>query len=446
MRRTYLYIFIFIFVLSLAGCARNSASSQPGDPQETTISESTGNSLPTKDESGNLSGNGAESTVLTFVKINDVVPQYDTASTEMFTVSADRQDNAQYEASYIHLPNIGSFEYANGVFTVCTDEVSMKQGNHNAAYVLKNGQITEIVSKTFSQEYDLFGTTYQVEFAYAEYDGQTLITYSPACYEANHVHGAVAILNNNSCLVDFTEQAATGETMHHLFILDLNNGNISDLYSCLSPDMQKNLLCNAVNRIAFIDESRFVIEQVNGPFYYVNTVDNVVRNLDSLLGFEIKQCSIVGERVVCWNEDGDYWKVNTADLSTRMLLEGKKDSFASGIWYKNGCSFTIYKDAGKYHIFDFASETDTAITPPDGWELRKELFQPSPDGRGFFTFKLEDNGALQLLVFDCDFMRFVEICRTNLNAVHEAVGGWTSDGKIVIRSDGCTDFYIYDLK
>ena len=446
MRRSLLYIAIFILVLSLVGCKRKPAAIQSNDPPEKLISESVSGNLPTETKNEDLSGGGAESAATTFVSIHDVVPQYDTTSSEMFFISDNQHDDAQCKTSYVHLPNMGHFEYANDVFTVCTDEVYMNQGNHYAAYVIENGQFEELGRETFSKEYDLFGNTYRVEFEYAVYDGQILITYSPACNETNHVHGAVEFLENNSCLVGFAEQASSGETMYHLMILDLSNGELTDLYSSLSPELQKKLRCSQVDNIAFISDNRFVIEQVDGSFYYVDTVDNVACNLDSLVGVEIKQCSVVGENVVCWNADGDYWEINVADLSTRLLLNDKKDSYASGIWYENGCSFTVYKSEGKFHVFDFVKKTDRIITPPDGWELRTETFHASPDGRRFYTIKREDNGPIQLLAFDCDLMKFVEICRTNLNTVDETMGGWTADGKIFIQSQNGTDIYIYDVK
>lgn len=446
MRRSLIYIAIFILVLSLVGCKRKSAGIQSDDPPEKLISESVSGNLPTETENEDLSGGGAESAATTFVSIHDVVPQYDTTSSEMIFFSADQHDDTQCEASYVHLPNRGHFEYANDVFMVCTDEVYMNQGNHFAAYVIENAQFEELGRETFSQEYDLFGSTYRVEFEYSAYDGQIYITYSPACNEEKHVHGAVEYLKNNSCLVVFEEQDPSGETLYHLMILDLSNGELTDLYSALSPELQKRLLCGYVDNIAFISESRFVIEQVNGPFYYVDSVDNVVCNLDSLVGVGIKQCSVVGENVVCWNADGDYWEINVADLSTRLLLSDKKDSYASGIWYENGCSFAVYKSEGKYHVFDYAKKTDRIITPPDGWELRMETFHASPDGRRFYTIKREDNGPIQLLVFDCDLIKFVEVCRTNLNTVDETIGGWTDDGKIIIQSQNGTDIYIYDVK
>ena len=43
-------------------------------------------------------------------------------------------------------------------------------------------------------------------------------------------------------------------------------------------------------------------------------------------------------------------------------------------------------------------------------------------------------------------MKFVEICRTNLNTVDETMGGWAADGKIFIQSQNGTDIYIYDVK
>ena len=69
----------------------------------------------------------------------------------------------------------------------------------------------------------------------------------------------------------------------------------------------------------------------------------------------------------------------------------------------------------------------------------------SPDGRKFYAIKRDDGGAIQILVFDFDQMKFIEISRDNLNDVSETMVGWTPDGKIVIASGEYMDFYIYNI-
>lgn len=65
--------------------------------------------------------------------------------------------------------------------------------------------------------------------------------------------------------------------------------------------------------------------------------------------------------------------------------------------------------------------------------------------RLMYTIKCNEGGEIQILVIDCEQMKFIEITRDNMNDVSETMVGWTPDGKIVIASGEYTDFYIYNI-
>ena len=79
------------------------------------------------------------------------------------------------QGKYVHTPV--STLAQDGVFLVCTDDVHTKQGSHYDAYYEKQGEFIKLEEHTFTQDYDLRGTTFQVRLDWAEYNGKTIITW-----------------------------------------------------------------------------------------------------------------------------------------------------------------------------------------------------------------------------------------------------------------------------
>lgn len=436
---------IAIFTLLLCACNNQAPTTQTDTAQNTDASENL-TSNPTDGIGDDMSSVSEPIEVLAMdsITIRDVVPEYDTESDEMFIVPSVQEDGTS-EAVYVHMGNIGHFEYADNVFTVCTDEAEMNQGTHFTAYVLEDGEFQKLDSVLFSQEYELYGGTYHVEFEYATYADQIIPTYSAVDAGTNFINGAVAFLSNMTCLVDFQELGTDGNTQHHLMILDLSDGELKDFYDGMNAELLDDLISKQVKAIAFLNETSFVVQQAGGTFYYVDIAQNRICNLETVIDADIKQCAFTSSGIVCWNADGDYWRVNTEDLQPRYLLNAGATSYSAGISQGNGSSFTVYKKDGQFHVFDFENEIDTTLLIPEGWELNTEALHSSPDGRKFYAIKRNDGEAIQILVFDCEQMKFIEIFRENLNDVSETIVGWTPDGKIVIASGEYTDFYIYNI-
>ena len=436
---------IAILTLLLCACNNQAPTTQTDTTQNADASENlTVNSTDgTGDDISGVS-EPTEATAMESITIRDVVPEYDTESPEMFIIPA-MHENVTSEAVHVHVGNIGHFEYADNVFTVCTDEAEMKQGTHFTAYVLEDGEFQQLDSVLFSWDYELYGDTYHVEFEYATYADQIIPTYSAADGDANCINGAVAFLSSTTCLVDFQELAADGNTQHHLMILDVMNGKLKDFYDGMSAELLDDLISKQVRAIAFLNETSFVVQQAGDTFYYVDIAQNRICNLETVIDADIKQCAITSSGFVCWNAEGDYWRINTEDLQPRYLLNAGASSYSAGISQGNGSSFTVYKKDGQFHVFDFENEIDTTLLIPEGWVLNTEALHSSPDGRKFYAIRRDDGGAIQILVFDCDQMKFIEISRENLNDVSETMVGWTPDGKIVIASGEYTDFYIYNI-
>ncbi len=64
-----------------------------------------------------------------------------------------------------------------GAVMKCLDEQAMNRGTHYAAYTVENGELTELERHTVSQDYELNGVTYPLDFEWCMNDGQLILPY-----------------------------------------------------------------------------------------------------------------------------------------------------------------------------------------------------------------------------------------------------------------------------
>lgn len=67
---------------------------------------------------------------------------------------------------------------SGGSIMKCLDEQAMLSGSHYAAYTVEGGELVELERHTFSQECELDGSAYQIDFEWCMNDGQLVIPYS----------------------------------------------------------------------------------------------------------------------------------------------------------------------------------------------------------------------------------------------------------------------------
>lgn len=69
-----------------------------------------------------------------------------------------------------------------GTVRKCLDEQAMNRGTHYAAYTVENGELVELERHTVSQDYELNGVTYQLDFEWCMNDGQLTLPYTGENY------------------------------------------------------------------------------------------------------------------------------------------------------------------------------------------------------------------------------------------------------------------------
>ena len=69
-----------------------------------------------------------------------------------------------------------------GIVMKCLDEQAMNRGTHYAAYTVENGELVELERHTVSQNYELNGVTYPLDFEWCMNDGQPILPYTGENY------------------------------------------------------------------------------------------------------------------------------------------------------------------------------------------------------------------------------------------------------------------------
>ena len=430
-------------MLCLCSCIDQSYGKENA-PSHSDTTQSTQDTNETTNVNTEASLPNTQTTYTEFISTSDIIPLYDTDSSEMLVITSEHQNSEVYLSNYYHLKH-AKFR-RNNVFTVCTDEIEMNQGNHYAAYIIKDGEIVPIESSKVSKSYDLFGTTYHIEFEYAVCEGQTIFTYCPVSENFTDPGPFREYPGDYCCLLQLCELTDDNNLLYHQMILNLETGDLTDLLDGIDPKEQTEIIDKQANNIAFLDEDRFVIKQVSGSVYYVDTKKEVVCNLDELLDTTVQHCSIVGESIICWNKNGDFWKVDTSDLASKLLLTGLRSFSASGIWNDKGSKYVIYMTNKEYHVYNTETEQDQIIAIPSNWDIQLAALHFSPDGTKVYYAVQDENAQYQILIFDFERMKFTELVRTNENSVEDCMISWTPDSKIIIHANKFRETYVYEIK
>lgn len=441
-----IFLASLLLLALLAGCVQEGALISTDDMEHTTAStspsEAESTAVTTEATTEVTTEAPTQGVVLPLYRFTDTVPDYDTTASAPFLVSTESISQERY-AQYIHTPNLADYRYSDGAFLLCADEVEMKSGSHYRAYAVQNGQITELPRTTFSRTYSLYGNTYRIDFEYAVHQGQLLFTYAPNPEDYTEIRYPLCELGDGKCLVSINE-FSTGVGRHHLMCLDLNTGDLTDYYAPLSEENRELAISHDFAYLTVLDSDRFVLRGSRDGFCYIDLARDIAFSLDALVGEELADFGIVGDDIVCWNSKNDFWFIDTATQTVSEFADLRRSAKAYS-------TFAIYEDDEDVgHIFDYVTQTDTAIAMPEGWEFSTSTNR-SKDGRRFCFHKSEED-CTKYLFCDLDLMEFVELVITNVDPADIDKAGhseWTEDGYFVIyartHKDTAYDIYVYDI-
>lgn len=452
--------FLLLCMILLCGCSKN-GNVEPPVAESVSVSTEPIQEVPTAETAFPIQTSTPVETIpefselekTEFLAIEDHVPSYDPSVQFSFPiVSGEKHDSLQ--TAYYHIDSYGHLVKGSGIFRICTDPPEMNQGSHYGVFQMTDGGLMELPRYTFSKVLEFQGQNYNIEFEYCCYENEIIITYISALAEDFRILDTT--LRNGKCLISIPLNIKDVLQIDYPILLDVETGTLVDflegisresMLNCLLDDLDLSRFYTILNAV-FLEDNRLLVEMNGNWFYLYDAVAGTVHDLGSMSGYELTDCAIAGEYIVCWNDAGDYWKIHPDTLEVRdILLDVPFVEFTSGIWQGSGCSFTLYRDeARNLHVYDFLTDTDQILPEPSGWTLEGYSSHPSPDGRKLLFFQGNQSGTYQLLIFDCDRMQFCEIKRENTNAIRESLIQWTQDNAVVVISDTNQDFYVYQWK
>lgn len=436
MRKLHLLV-AFILTFSLSACI-----SQDPSPD----ASSTNTSTP-KSEVTHTAETVQQVAGTPIMTVTDIVPLYDTSAADWNLIPAAQQNPEVYEAVYYHFDTTVRFLQEN-LIMICTDEQEYNQGSHYAVYEIANGEFHALENKEFLQNYEINGSVYHIEFEYTVYNGEIILTYVP--YSGSPDIYFRKCLSDHTYLLELIDSSDPENVVHQLMILDIETGELTDYLKTLEPELQQQIIQDQTDDITFLDKNRFVISKINGSFYYVDLNNNTGCPLDSLIGADLDHTFIAGESIVCYNASGDFWKIDTADLTYKQLLTGIENFKAGTLDERYDTQYIIYLSQEAYHVYDTINEQDNILVPPEDWDFVLEGLHTSPDGKRTYDLKLEDD-QYQVLILNFETLTFTELLRNNENNVTDDHIAWTNDDKLVIRAEKHSDrldteYFVYDFK
>ncbi len=369
------------------------------------------------------------------------------------------------DAQCIHTPVAAHAQ--SGTFLVCTDEIETNQGSHYDAYYEYNGEFVKLEEQTFQQDYSLQGVNFYVEFDWAVYNGNVIVTW----VEANEPY----VLRNaagdaSSVLHEFIFTDENGSESRYPVLLNLYTGELVDV---LSGTGAENFCI--YNSAISADKTKMLLARGTADgeiLYYVDLVTRQMHSIDSLSGEHANSCTLIDNTLVCWKlSDGYYtaWRIDLTNFQRTELFAQKFNAAATperdagivflmgfdgwihqGSFYA-GSSFALEVDeAQQVSVIDLATGMKTQI-PGFIWTEGCQMI-PSADGSKLLLAGGPAGENFDYVgVLDYEAMTFVEFSREHLSNVQEHIAYWFDENTVVIHASAtpdslCSDFYLYSLE
>lgn len=233
--------------------------------------------------------------------------------------------------------------------------------------------------------------------------------------------------------------------------VDLETGELTDFLSDMEPASLHDALSKEIYTVAFFENDNFVAQRSDNCFYYFDVEKKQIYNLGEVSGKTVSNCSLLSSEVICWGEQGDFWKIDLEDMEVTSLITASQVEYVAGIQGmhgKTGSCFALYRDDYQcLCIYDFEAEECSILDEPDGWLISGDACYPSHCGRKLCMISSEgEDDISRYLVFDADTKSFLEIDVKHPGFSLQGLIGPNLQNEIVLISSSMRDFYFYKLK
>lgn len=268
-----------------------------------------------------------------------------------------------------------------GIVMKCLDEQAMNRGTHYAAYTVENGQLVELERHTVSQNYELNGVAYPLDFEWCMNDGQLILPYVGAeCYPILKYRYRAAPER------EFVMLTRNDINSRYPVMLNLLTGEVTDVLSGIELDnIQTVEVSPSGNHLLLMCSSEVGYEDATVWHY-----DIAEKSLNDITDISPHKSggTFVSDNIICTCEDGI---IRRCDLETGELEELYNANTSGENAQMLGSSMT----AGRYVLF-YSPGRLFAVDVIDGAVLDIGAVQSEPYS---VTYSIFDDKAL-LMFYD----------------------------------------------
>lgn len=223
-----------------------------------------------------------------------------------------------------------------GIVMKCLDEQAMNRGTHYAAYTVENGELVELERHTVSQDYELNGVTYPLDFEWCMNDGKLILPYT----------------GENYPIAEYRYRAAPERVFVPLYRKDINSlypvmlnlltGEVTDVLSGVELENIQNInVSPSGNHLLLMCSSDALCEDVT--VWHYDIAEKTLTDITDISPHKMGG-TFVSDNIICVCEDGIIRRCN---LETGELEE-LYNANTSG---ENVRMFGSSMTAGRYVLF-----------------------------------------------------------------------------------------------
>ena len=223
-----------------------------------------------------------------------------------------------------------------GIVMKCLDVQAMNRGTHYAAYTVENGELVELERHTVSQDYELNGVTYPLDFEWCMNDGQLILPYT----------------GENYPIAEYRYRAAPERVFVPLYRKDINSlypvmlnlltGEVTDVLSGVELENIQNInVSPSGNHLLLMCSSDALCEDVT--VWHYDIAEKTLTDITDISPHKMGG-TFVSDNIICVCEDGIIRRCN---LETGELEE-LYNANTSG---ENVRMFGSSMTAGRYVLF-----------------------------------------------------------------------------------------------
>lgn len=441
----------------------------------------------------------------TYQSALDVVPSYNLASAESIILagnSAAFTTNYYHSAAYVGVPAEEGSADRDGKYYICLDPPEMKSGSKFQIYGLTDQGMILQENHYFQGSITALGRTYTPRFGHAVYNGNAYITYHPYNDENNQNVFLEDFFYDaqfgNTLAMLSLQHPATNETCNtYPVLVNLTTEEVTDFLQQLNPSVADKAVQEGIQLVACRDAQ--YLFQIGVQHYYYNysqqkltEIKNITESTQSELsaygkvawtlasGTEsllfcfsdeysdayflcdgatgslvkvptyaeesVATCMLVEDMLICAGKES-IWFVDVKTKEVTALLQNIHVIYGCDAADEECTSFIIYTDdAGSSCVYDFISRKTFHLANTGNWSAQNTGgYIASPDGRKLLLYRADETHVIQFAILDCDSRTWLDVTRSNPNAVEECRIWWQGNEAIAVASDDLRECYVYSL-